>query len=180
MTEQFKQYVISLYQDIPNGVYEGLLSVLCMGAVMMLAFCGIKKGLKYSTWLLLTEYVLLIFCSTIIFRKVSERVGHDFSPFWSYEAIQDGRIELLPENIMNVVVFVPVGILLGSLVRVKSSWLIVLFIGLCISISIEAMQYFFHKGFAEMDDVMHNTLGCILGYMLVKGSRLMVKSFIKK
>lgn len=28
-----------------------------------------------------------------------------------------------------------------------------------------------------MDDVMHNTVGCILGYMLVKGLWLMVKGF---
>lgn len=42
----------------------------------------------------------------------------------------------------------------------------------------EAMQYFFHRGFAETDDVMHNTLGCILGYslwLMVHGSWCMVK-----
>ena len=50
-----------------------------------------------------------------------------------------------------------------------------LMIGMGISVSIEAMQYFFHRGFAETDDVMHNTLGCILGYLLVYGSGLMVK-----
>lgn len=50
---------------------------------------------------------------------------------------------------------------------VKGSWLITLAVGMGISVSIEAMQYFFHRGFAETDDVMHNTIGCILGYMLV-------------
>lgn len=47
-------------------------------------------------------------------------------------------------------------------------WLIVLMTGLVISVSIETMQYFFHKGFSETDDVMHNTLGCMIGYVLVK------------
>ena len=32
------------------------------------------------------------------------------------------------------------------------------------------------NSYAETDDVMHNTLGCILGYILVKGSGLMVKT----
>ena len=76
---------------------------------------------------------------------------------------------------MNVVVFIPIGILLGSLLRVKGAWLITLIVGLGISVSIEALQYFFHRGFAETDDVMHNTIGCILGWLMVKGSRLMVK-----
>ena len=70
---------------------------------------------------------------------------------------------------------IPVGIMLGSLLRVKGSWLIALAVGMGISVSIEAMQYFFHRGFAETDDVMHNTIGCIAGYMLVNVSRFIVK-----
>ena len=31
------------------------------------------------------------------------------------------------------------------------------------------------RGFSEVDDVMHNTFGCILGYILVQGSRLMTQ-----
>lgn len=33
----------------------------------------------------------------------------------------------------------------------------------------------FHRGFEEVDDVMHNTIGCILGYMVVQGARFMGK-----
>ena len=175
MTEQFKKYVILLYQDIPHEVYEGLLSIFCIGIVLFVAWKGIKTGLRCSAGLLLTEYVFLLFCSTVFFRQSVESRGHNFTPFWSYTAIQEGRAELLPENVMNVVVFIPIGILLGSLLRVKGAWLITLIVGLGISVSIEALQYFFHRGFAETDDVMHNTLGCIVGYMLVKGAKLMVK-----
>lgn len=178
MKEEFKQYILSLYQDIPTYVYEGLLSVFCLGVVLFVAWKGIKTGLRYSAILLLVEYIFLLFCSTVIFRSYNESQGHDFHPFWSYKAIQEGRAELLPENIMNVVVFVPVGILLGSLLRVKGSWLIALLIGLGISVSIEAMQFFFHRGFAETDDVMHNTLGCLLGFM-VYGGWFMFKNIIK-
>ena len=32
------------------------------------------------------------------------------------------------------------------------------------SMSIEALQFFFHKGVSEVDDIMHNTLGCVIGY----------------
>ena len=204
MRELFKQYIISLYQDIPQEVYEGLLSVFCMGLVVFIAWKGLKTGLRYSATLLLVEYIFLLFCSTVIFRTTSELRKYDFHPFWSYKAIQDGRADLLPENIMNVIVFIPIGMILGSLLRVNygsrlrvkgsstserlrvgerssgmatksMTWFVVAIIGCGISVTIEALQFLLKRGFSEVDDVMHNTLGCILGYILVKGSRLMVK-----
>lgn len=172
MSEEFKHYVISLYQDIPQEVYEGLLSVFCIGLVVFVAWKGLKTGLRYSAILLLVEYVFLIFCSTVIFRATGEISKYDFHPFWSYKAIQDGRENLLAENIMNVIVFIPIGMILGSLLRVKGSWLVALLIGCSISVTIEILQFFFMRGFSEVDDVMHNTVGCLLGWFMVKGSRL--------
>lgn len=171
MREQFRQYIISLYQDIPQEVYEGLLSVFCMGLVVFIAWKGFKTGLRYTATLLLVKYIFLLFCSTIIFRPTGETRQYDFHPFWSY-----GRPELLVENIMNVIIFIPVGMILGSLLRVKGSWLVALLIGCSISITVEALQLWFMKGFSEVDDVMHNTVGCLMGWLMVKGSRFMVNS----
>ena len=175
MREQFKQYVISLYQDIPQEVYEGLLSVFCMGLVIFIAWKGLKTGLRYSATLLLFEYIFLLFCSTVFFRTTSELRKYDFHPFWSYKAIQDGRENLLAENIMNVVVFIPIGMILGSLLKVKGSWLIALLIGCSISVTIESLQFFFMRGFSELDDVMHNTLGCLIAWLMVKSSRFLLR-----
>ena len=74
---------------------------------------------------------------------------------------------LLNENIMNIVVFVPVGLLAGLASR-NMNWIKVLVFGLCISITIEVLQFAFEKGFTELDDVMHNTLGCVMGYGLFR------------
>ena len=86
-------------------------------------------------------------------------------PFWSYKAIQEGRVELLSENIMNVIVFIPVGLLLGCAFK-QTTWWKVLLIGCSISITIEALQFCFLKGFSEFDDMMHNTLGGLLGFLI--------------
>ncbi len=168
MSDEFKQYIISLYQDIPQEVYEGLLSVFCIGLVVFSAWKGLKTGLRYSAILLLVEYVFLLFCSTVIFRATGETRQYDFHPFWSYS-----RPDLLVENIMNVVVFIPVGLLLGIAFK-QTTWWKALLLGCGISITIESLQFIFMRGFSEVDDVMHNTLGCIVGYIMVKGSRLMV------
>ena len=181
MREQFRQYIINLYQDIPQEIYEGLLSVFCLGVVVFIAWKGFKTGLRYSAALLLVEYIFLLFCSTVIFRAKGETRQYDFHPFWSYD-----RPELLVENIMNVVVFIPVGLMLGSFLRVKGSstseatksitWLMVAIIGCGISVTIESLQFFFMRGFSEVDDVMHNTLGCLIGFGFMIILRIIFKT----
>lgn len=170
---QFEDYALSLVHAIPYSIYEGIASIFCLGLVVFIAWKGFKTGLWYSAALLLIEYVFLVFCSTVIFRPTSETRQYDFHPFWSYD-----RPELLVENIMNVVVFIPVGLLLGSAFK-QMTWWKALLIGCSISVTIEALQFFLMRGFSEVDDVMHNTVGCIVGYILVKGSRLMVKGYNK-
>jgi len=163
MKEQIAEYLISLYKDIPMAIYEGLLSILCLGTVAIIVCYGLKRRLKWIVGLLLVEYIFLIFCSTVIYRKGYEEAGYELSPFWSYTSIQEGRTELLAENIMNVVVFVPVGLLLSCISR-QLRWWYALLIGFCLSSSIEILQFVFKKGFSEFDDVIHNTLGCMIGY----------------
>ena len=169
MREEFKLYLISLYQDIPQEVYEGILSIFSLGLVIFIAWKGFKTGLRYSAILLLVEYVFLLFCSTVIFRATGETRQYDFLPFWSYS-----RPDLLVENIMNVVVFIPVGLLLGIAFK-QTTWWKALLLGCGISITIESLQFIFMRGFSELDDVMHNTMGCIIGYMMVIGSWQLIR-----
>ena len=169
MREQFRTYIVSLYQNIPTEVYERLLSVFCLGLVIFIAWKGFKTGLRYSAILLLVEYVFLLFCSTVIFRATGETRQYDFHPFWSYS-----RPDLLVENIMNVVVFIPVGLLLGIAFK-QTTWWKALLLGCSISVTIESLQFFFMRGFSEVDDVIHNTVGCLIGWCMVKGSRIKVK-----
>ena len=44
MKEQIAEYLISLYKDIPMAVYEGLLSVLCLGVVVVIVCYRLKRG----------------------------------------------------------------------------------------------------------------------------------------
>ena len=170
MRELFRQYVTYLYHDIPQEVYEGVLSILCIGVVLFIAWKGFKKGCRGSFALLLIEYIFILFCSTIIFRKTGEIRRYDFHPFWSYD-----RPDLLVENIMNVVVFIPVGLFL-SIAFKQVTWWTALLIGLVISVTIEALQYILMRGFTEVDDVMHNTLGCLIGFGFMIILRIIFKT----
>lgn len=66
MREQFRNYIINLYCTIPADVYEGLVSLFCVGAILLLSIFGRKQWLRYSAVLFLVEYVFMIICSTVV------------------------------------------------------------------------------------------------------------------
>lgn len=66
---------------------------------------------------------------------------------------------------MNIAFFYPFGFLLSGLdapFLQKRKWLIIIF-ALTFSLCIEALQYLFHLGYAEVDDMIHNTFGSAIG-----------------
>ena len=175
----FTDYFFNLYYGVPWGVYKVLILVFCIGLLFIGLIKGVKKGLRAIFSLLFAEYVLFLFCSTAIFREINEKQKFDFRPFWSYLAIKEGKEELLPEIIMNVVVFIPVGILLGCISKKIGIWLVIS-IGCGISILIEILQYVFKLGLCEFDDVFHNTMGCLIGYGAYILVRLEYRKFFSK
>ena len=166
---------IYLCMGIPT-VLSILLKMGCITNVSMVyIICAILLVISIVLKFKNKKLIYVVLCSTVIFRTTGETRQYDFHLFWSYKAIQEGREDLLAENIMNVVVFIPVGLLL-SIAFKQVTWWKALLIGCCISVTIEALQFFLMRGFSELDDVMHNTVGCLIGWLMVKGSRFMVNS----
>ena len=74
---------------------------------------------------------------------------------------------LLFDILLNMHLFVPIGGLLElCLKRIK--WKQAASIGLGISVVIELSQLILCRGWFEWDDMIHNTLGCVCGYLIVK------------
>ena len=179
MKELFIDYIINIYQDVPIVVYKGLILVFCLVALLMVVFFGYKRGFLYSSRLLFVEYLLLLFCSTVLFRSYKEYQGHNFHPLWSYTMIKAGGKDLLAENILNIVAFIPIGLLLGIAFKL-TKWYKVLIIGSSISVIVETLQFLLKKGFSEVDDVIHNTLGCLIGYEIYLIVRMGYERISKK
>lgn len=171
-SEVLWKYTCRLVGSIPHQVYIYAAVILCVGVVFFVALKGFRKGVRYTFLLALAEYIGLIYGTTVFFRKAMRVSKYDWQPLWSYQAIEAGKNKLIPEIIMNVALFVPVGLLLGIVFK-DIKWWMALLIGMAISASIEILQFVYVKGFAEIDDVMHNTLGCIIGFGLINGLRLL-------
>jgi glycopeptide antibiotics resistance protein len=118
----------------------------------------------------------LLFALAVLTRKVNpvRRLGS--TPFWSYRAIIDGNPYLLMQNVANVGAFIPIGILLGCVFgRIK--WWKVIAIGGGFSVLIEVLQFVFKLGFAEFDDILHNVLGCMIGFGMYVLTTWLIRQF---
>lgn len=166
MNESVWDYWVSLWNDIPRYILFIVLIIVIIGSGIVVKFRGLKEGLSYSVCLILAGYVFVVLCTTVFFRGHVLDAGLELMPFWSYLAYIKGEDNtLLIENIMNVIVFIPIGLMLAYVLPKKSIWKAALF-ACILSISIEVMQLVTKNGFCEIDDVIHNTLGCVIGYGL--------------
>ena len=164
-----------LYDGVPTYIYWGLLILFCFGVLLFYCFFRSKRAFTWSVVLLAVEHFFLILSSTVIYRPHSSW-KHNFTPFWSYKAFLEGEKELIVDNLFNVAVFIPLGILL-SVIFERTKWWHITIIGLSLSVTIEALQFFLKRGFSELDDVIHNTLGCLMGYGLYKLTTLVYEKF---
>ena len=111
---------------------------------------------------LLVGYLFLILAVTVLDRRPGPKMTYELIPFWSY-GVKSLRMEIL----LNVILFIPVGLL-------APGWKTV---GLAAGYSmlIELAQLVSFRGLFEFDDVIHNALGTALGVLLALGIRRLMK-----
>ncbi|MBR3298787.1 MAG: VanZ family protein [Clostridia bacterium] len=105
-------------------------------------------------------FILFIAFETVIGRPPLRRYRPTFTPFASYANLQKKTIQR--QILCNIMVFVPLGFLLNW--GTGLSFLKTVLLCLLISLSIEFTQLMLKVGYCETDDLIHNTLGSIIGY----------------
>lgn len=138
-----------------------------------------KRSVRIIAWAGIVAFVVLALNEVVFSREAKESYQLNLHPFWSYEAILNGRKDLIEEHYLNVSVFIPLGILIWVVLKRKQWWRALLF-GSAVSLLIEIMQLVLKRGLCEFDDILHNTLGCMIGYGLVQGAWFLISFFRKR
>lgn len=124
------------------------------------------KSTQVIAAILLFLFLSVVFASTVFTRTPGIR-QYELIPFWSwYEIFVNCRVGLLRENILNVLLLFPMGILLKPLFGRKIRPFTAFLLGAAVSAAIEVSQLVFRRGLFEWDDMLHNGLGCMLGFMV--------------
>ena len=149
----FTGTLINEYNSLPS--FWWLWLIVVAGVVW-----GVE-GRKSIVRPILAAYILFILMQTVIGRKPG--VGRvELTPFWSYS-----HPELRMEILLNYVLFVPLGLLLYLCFGEKYGLRVVL-AGFLLSASVELIQLLFNIGLFEFDDMIGNTIGCLIGAVVGK------------
>lgn len=127
-----------------------------------------ERGWKCLVDAVLVSLLCVIAYSTIFSRNGGNLLQHNFVPFHSYREVWNGgNPEIYRSNFMNVILFYPAGLLATSLLPQKRpEWwrcLLVVLALTAMSAGIEFLQYRYALGRCEIDDVIHNAVGGLLG-----------------
>ena len=114
---------------------------------------------------MLIFYLGFVFTLTIFERTVTPNKNMELTLFWSYKLIANGNKNMFMEVFWNVVLFIPYGFLASISSKSKAKWTVFLS-GSLLSVAIELIQLFTHRGLFEFDDIIHNTLGTVIGIAL--------------
>ena len=114
---------------------------------------------------LIALYIFFILWVTLSSREpMTARIFRGL--FWEIEMGYWNNI------IQNILLFVPLGFLIGGKRGIIA--------GVLLSIGIELTQYIFRLGYCELDDVLNNTIGTATGSLLFKKFGKRIERIIKK
>lgn len=112
-------------------------------------------------------YYFVILESTVFGRADQGKVLYELELFWSWRAVFAWHSRaILEENLLNLVMLLPIGVLLPLAIGKKARWWMGLIIGAMASLAIELLQLFLRRGLFEFDDIVHNAIGAMVGCLI--------------
>ncbi len=134
-----------------------------------------ERGMNRQTLirLMFLFYIIGIISITLIVRetmilRVPENRCVVLEPFREFNAFlhTPDHLYWFMQIFLNIFLFVPFGFLLPCTHMRFRNWMTTVSLGWLMSGLIEMMQYITGRGVMEVDDVIHNTLGALCGFVL--------------
>ena len=141
----------------------------------------LHKNRKLVKAAAVTVFIVYV-CCLIYFLFFSERYGRndaasyyrynlrpfkEITRFWTYRDIIG--FEMVMVNLVgNVAVFMPFGFLLPAIYEPLKKWYAIILVGMWFSIIIECVQLITKVGTMDVDDVILNVTGVMLGLVFYK------------
>lgn len=154
-------------------IYRQPLYVIALAIILLVALWTLAGRLLYGRriWTVLNRVIVIISIGTICYltlRRNERETGElILIPFYSFVEMKE-QPEIGRQMLMNLFMFVPLGLsapfAIADIVKNRSRT-ILFSIGFAFvsSLLIECMQYFLKLRLCEVDDVITNTLGAVIG-----------------
>ncbi|MGB6177682.1 VanZ family protein [Carnobacterium sp.] len=198
MEQSYSQSInhFPLIELIFYSVDQTLLYFIIWLLIRIVYLVFLKKGKKKRNWLrelsldVFVFYVILLIHLTV-FRE-EHSIGNveinmqslssiNLSPLTHTLKLTQGvtKFDYYYNLYGNILWFVPMGFLVAYLLSKKSYMLKTIAIGFCFSFSIETLQFVFGTGITDIDDLLFNTLGTLIGLISFVISKKIVERYKK-
>lgn len=138
-----------------------------------------QRILMFGLTIILIGYAYLILDLTILSRTEDPLVEICLAPFSAFYSLWNqpwfGSGEYIAAGILgNTVMFVPFGMYVANYFNVKQIRLVAGIGGFAASLCIECIQLLYRLGVFEVDDLICNTWGCIIGVCMIQALKELV------
>lgn len=155
--KKIKSYRVSILKSVVTVIFimyiAALLKIILFKNISLIQIFGKYKKMRSVN--------LIPFKSIFESSEVSKRMGI----FWSIANVFG-----------NLIVFIPFGYLVPMMWKKAMKFKNILMLSAGLSLFFETFQYITGTGSSDIDDIMLNTMGAIIGYILL----FYLKKFIKK
>lgn len=167
---------INMYQD---QIAFASVCLIIVGVILLRKVCASSRVKRQISLIVCSVYTVCVLCKTVFSRVIrSPQIRIDF--LWSYRAWLSGQPGMLSQIYLNILLFVPFGLLTYAALTGKRKGALTAILGIVLSISIELLQLYFHRGTFELDDILNNTIGTIIGALIAYGIEYLFERREKK
>ncbi len=160
--EYIKNYIVDYEIGVPTTVIFTIFLFVCGSVTFFYRFkINYPLFIRQASFCLFCGYFFFILCTTIFYREETFEKHYNLYPLWSYTVLYE---RLLAQIFLNVLMFIPVGFFVGGVLK-KKLIIDIIVIGFLLSFFIELTQLITTRGVFNVDDIIHNVLGCIIGYL---------------
>lgn len=113
---------------------------------------------------------MLYLCAVFSLVGIPSIHSLTFDPSLNLLPLVDGLhdpVHYLKNSLLNLLLFIPLGMLLPGFLGENCTWKKVFLWGVCLSLAVECLQLFTFR-LTDVDDLLMNSAGAVLGYCLTK------------
>lgn len=149
---------------LPYGLAAGVLAVLILDAVNRARIRKGKESFSIVPGSILCVYLVIMLFITFLSRENGSRNGIDLELFstWGINKRNNAFV------IENILLFVPYGFICAWALQGAKRLIPNAMLGLATSLGIETMQLVTRRGYFQIDDVLTNTMGMVIGYLIFR------------
>ena len=177
------QDIIEPLLYLPKGLIYGAISIVILILINGLWYqskrCILISPIKIICLGLFVTYMYTLLQQTYFSRPPGSRntVSLIFGETWQ------GSVQSKAYVIENILMMIPFGVLLPNILKPAESIFCCIPLGFFFSVSLEYTQFLSQRGHMQVDDVVMNVIGTIIGYLFfatVKRLRRLYKYFKEK